>query len=122
VESIRDGERLRGMNGAREGHGIPRNGGWRDECSPHPLSFMTCFTDSCSLGPLPVQTTDIRPRTQLALAWRLCFATSWLCVFSLSVKCGKGSLCISPLKFPVIFQEYCGLDPGLSCDHFLGLE
>lgn len=60
MESIWDGERLRGMNGAREGHGTPRNGGWRDECSSHPLSFMTCFMDSCSLGPLPVQTTDIR--------------------------------------------------------------
>ena len=28
--------------------------------APLDPSFMTCFTDSCSLGPSPVQRTDIK--------------------------------------------------------------
>lgn len=119
MENIWDGERPRHEQNEWAQGGTWYTSKWRLERRklPHP-------TDSCSLGPLPVQRTDIRTRTQtegLALPLRLCLATSWLCVFSLSVKWGKGSPCIIPLKFPVIFQEYSGFDPGLSCHHFSGL-
>lgn len=117
TSGMEKGRGMSRMNGPREEHGTPRNGGWRDESS---LTRRTLVVWVLCL--FRGQTSGPRTQTEgLALPLRLCLATSWLCVFSLSVKWGKGSPCIIPLKFPVIFQEYSGFDPGLSCHHFSGL-